>query len=229
MSGSQFNFPKKGYSIAEYSTPGAHSFVVPSGVKEISAIVVGAGGGGGGHTLHYGGGGGGIVQSYLKVTPGETVSIFVGTGGAGGNAFGSGPSSGQDSTLSTTLNILRAKGGLRGGLISASAGGEGSNPDGVAGGDRGASLSVQPDPGGNSIYNTGGAPGLTNVNNFFGGSGGGASYGKGGAGGDGAIGGNPPEDGFPGERGGGGGGSGNNKSGGQGGNGYVVVYYNSGL
>ena len=54
------------------------SWVVPAGVTSIDVVLVGGGGGGGGGN----GGDGGQVSSTLTVTPGETLNVIVGAGGA---------------------------------------------------------------------------------------------------------------------------------------------------
>jgi hypothetical protein len=75
-------------SQAEYTTSGSYTFTVPNYVTKISAVVVGGGGAGGfgpGTPNQYGrgnGAGGGLrwIQD-LPVTPGEEITIEVGTGG----------------------------------------------------------------------------------------------------------------------------------------------------
>jgi hypothetical protein len=93
---------------------------VPQGVTTISVSGCAGGGGGGGSvysnsTNYYGGLGGGAGQSVIKklisVTPGHTLSITIGAGGAGGAAGTNYGSSGGnttivDSTTSTTLLTL---------------------------------------------------------------------------------------------------------------------------
>jgi hypothetical protein len=78
---------------AVYSASG--TFTVPDGVTSVEAIVVG-GGGGGGYAANSGessGGGGAVVRAVSYVTPGETVNVIVGAGGAkassgGASSFG---------------------------------------------------------------------------------------------------------------------------------------------
>jgi hypothetical protein len=89
------------------------TFSVPSGVSVVDVLVVG-GGGSGGYQHAGGGGAGGLVfRPAFPVTPGGTVSVTVGCGGAG--APGSQPTypnrNGQDSVFGT----LTAKGGGQGG------------------------------------------------------------------------------------------------------------------
>lgn len=70
---------------AAYTTPGSYSFIVPAGVTKISIVAIGGGGsGGGGDASYYGAGGGGGALGYVNqvpVTPGETLSVYVGAGG----------------------------------------------------------------------------------------------------------------------------------------------------
>lgn len=66
-----------------YTAPGSYSLVVPAGVTALSAVLV-AGGGGGGYDD--GGSGGNLrYKNNIPVTPGETLTIIVGAGGAGNN------------------------------------------------------------------------------------------------------------------------------------------------
>jgi hypothetical protein len=79
----------------QYTTPGNYSWVAPSGVTSISAIVVGAGAGGqkgncrycgcSGNTFYYsgvGGGAGGLAyKNNITVVPGTSYNVQVGKGG----------------------------------------------------------------------------------------------------------------------------------------------------
>jgi len=70
----------------------AKTFIVPDGVYSILVYVWGAGGGAGGggsQNTTWGaaggaGGSGGFVKAYVKVTPGQKIEAFAGTGGGGG-------------------------------------------------------------------------------------------------------------------------------------------------
>jgi len=116
-----------------YSSPTGTTFVVPAGVTMLGADVWGAGGGGGGLSgtgtnatgcplpqPSRGGGGGGGGGAYARVsipvTPGESLLIFVGTGGNAG-VVGSGGVSG---TLSRILRgatlLVSCPGGTGGGM-----------------------------------------------------------------------------------------------------------------
>ena len=60
----------------ENSTPGTYTFTVPSGVYSLSVDMAGASGG---PSLQSNAGGGGArVQAILKVTPGESLTYYVG-------------------------------------------------------------------------------------------------------------------------------------------------------
>jgi len=87
-----------------FNTPGTHSWTVPACVTSITVDVWAGGGGGGAVWSRYsalangadcesgdeicagagGGGGGGYVRRTYAVTPGQTYTIVVGAGGAGG-------------------------------------------------------------------------------------------------------------------------------------------------
>ena len=77
------------YTSAQTATP----FIIPAGINKIRARVWGGGAGGGAATAapRYGGGAGAYTEAVLTVTPGETLNITVGAGGAaendGGNSF----------------------------------------------------------------------------------------------------------------------------------------------
>ena len=84
------------------------TFSVPSGVTSVDVLVV-AGGGGGGQRHSGGGGAGGLIfRPGFPVTPGGTVSVTVGCGGA---VTGQGGNSGGGSVFGT----LNAQGGGGGG------------------------------------------------------------------------------------------------------------------
>lgn len=84
----------KAITAHSYFTPGTYTFTVPAGVTYISAIMVGGGGGGGtggapigtigpASSAGGGGGGGGLMWvNNLQVNPGDTFTVFVGSGGS---------------------------------------------------------------------------------------------------------------------------------------------------
>ena len=73
------------------------SWIVPTNISSVRAIVIGAGGGSAAYSdgIFSGGGAGAYVENVVSVTPATTMSVVVGTSGAGGNnsAGGNGGSS----------------------------------------------------------------------------------------------------------------------------------------
>lgn len=89
------------------------SFTVPAGITSIRVEAWGAGGAGGGATGNPSAGGGGAGGAYVRnnaiaVTPGNTYTVTVGTGGVG-NTTSNGPSGGS-SWFGTTGTILAVGG-----------------------------------------------------------------------------------------------------------------------
>ena len=156
----------------EYTSPGTNSFVVPEGITQISAVCIGGGGAGGGNvssnTDAAAGGGGGLSYGTFAGTPGETLTIVVGSAGACSSAFASG-TSGGDSQIKRSSTVLLQGGGGGGGTRAT------LDVYGV-GGDGGTSTGTERDGGG-----TGGEGG----NGGGGGGGGGGAAGYSGNGGDG--------------------------------------------
>lgn len=113
LAGVQFGISNSSY----FSASG--NFIVPAGITRVFAKVIGGGGGGGIANTSYrhggGGGGGGVAEGFIAVTPGATMPITVGSGGAGGAAGGS-----------STFGGLSATGGLPGGMGPGGASGIGS-------------------------------------------------------------------------------------------------------
>lgn len=215
------------------------TFTVPAGVTSIVVKAWGAGGGGrcghnGGGAGSQGGGGGAFAQGIIPVTPGQNLTVVVGTGGSGsaggfgggGNGgtgcwagFGGGGLSGIFSgTPTNQANALLIAGGGGGGgnrCSGAGGGGAGGGLTGTtgvpstcgSGGGTGGSQSAGGAAG--AAGGTGGAG--TNGLAISGGSGGNSGGCNGGGGGGGG--------GYYGGGGGGGGNSGGSCSGGGGGGG----------
>lgn len=157
----------------EYRTPAIYSFVVPAGVTSISAVGVGgaASGGGGSPTRGGDGGPGGdlVYANNIPVTPGETLTVQVGSGGIGRAAN---TNTSYDLGNSTTIKrgatiLLRASGGGRSeniGTVGGTGGLGGSgNSNGGGGGGGAAGYAGNGGTGGNGGYTqgtagTGGAP-----------------------------------------------------------------------
>ena len=159
-----------------YNTQGSDTFVVPAGVTSLTFKMWGAGGGGGGGGAAGGtggaGGGGGYITGLISVTPGETLSVYVGGGGSGGlfnnrgnDAGGGGGGGGYSSLYRNTTALAVAAGGAGGGgarvASPGGAGGAGGGTNGVAGtavGNGGAGGAGTPSAGG-SGGTGGGNPG----------------------------------------------------------------------
>ncbi|MCZ7893299.1 DUF2793 domain-containing protein [Agrobacterium salinitolerans] len=120
-----------------YDNAGVYTFVVPDGVYWINARVWGAGGGGGGaansNAVARGGGGGGYAEGWISVTPGQSLPLVVGSGGAGG-VGGSSPQTGADGGTSSVGGIS-ATGGKGGGYSTVGSGVSGGAPGVGLGGD----------------------------------------------------------------------------------------------
>jgi N-acetylneuraminic acid mutarotase len=118
-----------------YNTAGTASYTVPTGISSLTVKAWGAGGGGGGGSGSTGaggsGGGGGFSQSTITVTPGETLTVNVGTAG---KATGSGGGGGGFSALlrSTTYLLQAGGGGGGGGAFGTAAGGNGGPGGGAS-------------------------------------------------------------------------------------------------
>ena len=100
-----------------YTTSGTHSWTCPAGVYSVSAVVVGGGGGAGGGYAMGGGGGGLAYKNNISVTPGQSYTVVVGSGGAGATDDGDSSiwtmalgSDGGDSYFVNTSTV-RATGG----------------------------------------------------------------------------------------------------------------------
>lgn len=104
----------------------SQSYGVPFGYSKIDVFAVGAGGGGGLRSGgDYGAGGGGGYTATVRgatVSPGQTLQIIVGTGGAAGSTGGA----------SYIAGILTAQGGKPGAAADGGAGGSGGGGAGGA-------------------------------------------------------------------------------------------------
>jgi hypothetical protein len=191
---------KTDFSIApgavSYTTAGTYSWTVPAGVTSVSAVLVG--GGSGSYNSVSGRGGDGGALRYindLAVTPGETITVVVGT--AGTNATSAGTQSGGFSSLSrgATELVRAAQGGYitnltpTGTLVAGSTSGAGTGFIGGGTGGNGASSTGGFGGGGAGGYSgNGGSGGAITPGTATGGAGGGgggssSASGTGGAGG----------------------------------------------
>ena len=201
-------------------------FTVPAGVTKIlvTACGGGAGGGGAGWECTGAGGNGGacIIREPFSVTPGQTIGIIIGIGGAGGSNGTSsyGGDSGKAGTATIIGSLVTLPGGDAGntywapGLnanVGAGRGGCGRYPS--------SNFSISSEDGGKGARGTGGFGTYFYPDKPIGGGGGG-SYGNGGSG---AYDSSPATK--PGYGGGGGGGNVTSSSSGpsDGGNGIVII------
>lgn len=159
--------------MASFTSTGTCEWTVPAGVTQVDYLVVG-GGGGGGSWVGGGGGGGGVVEGTSAVTPGDSLSIVVGAGGAGTSSTeGTLQSAGTNGADSVFLT-MRALGGGRGSSYEISAAAPTSGSSG-GGGSSGPSESPTWQRGQVGVPGQGfsGGDGRWG-NNFSGGGGGGA-------------------------------------------------------
>jgi len=114
--------------------PGTYLWTVPAGCYRILVEATGGGGGGAYSSTSSHGGGGGAGGTTIKswdVTPGDVVTVVVGTGGAGG----AGPSDqagadGGNSTVTIGATSIVGNGGQHGGGSSITFGGYGGTGSG---------------------------------------------------------------------------------------------------
>lgn len=189
-----------------FTSQGAGTYTVPSGVTSLTVKMWGAGGGGGGGAATGAGGaggGGGYSTATLTVTPGETLDVYVGGGGGGGSysssgsgAGGGGGGGGYSSLYrGSTLLLLAAGGGGGGGSRVARAGGAGGAGGGTSGVAGTAGYSGNGNGGGGGTSSAGGSGGTSSGNagssgsSLTGGDGAGGSSSTTGADGTGASGG----------------------------------------
>lgn len=173
-----------------YYSATSTTFSVPAGVTSLTVKAWGAGGGGGAGVNSSGvggnGGGGGYAKSVITVTPGETLDVLVGSGGAkaGGNRQG-GDGGGYSSVSRGATFLLQAGGGGGGGGSEGTSSGNGGN-----GGAGGGTSGIAGSNGGNTSSGGGGGGGTTSAGGTAGTTGTGGAAGSSGAanvGGDGGA------------------------------------------
>jgi hypothetical protein len=175
-----FSITLSGPSVQSFTSSG--TFSVPSGITSVDVLVVAGGGGGGAQNSQATGGGGAgglIFRPGFTVTPGGTVSVTVGCGGAGVAPANTG-NTGQDSVFGT----LTAKGG-GGGRAATPANGNGGSGGGASEycSALTAGTATQPtQPGDSGTYGFGNNGGTYSGQGYVAGGGGGAGA-VGGAGG----------------------------------------------
>jgi hypothetical protein len=134
-------------AASTYPTAGTFDYLVPAGIISVTVTVVAGGGGGGGsifsgdgHGGANGGSGGFYSNQTIAVTPGETLSIVVGDGGAGntGGAGTQGTRGGSSSISRGGTPLFTATGGFGGnGVTGDNAPGNTNPPNGSVGGSPG--------------------------------------------------------------------------------------------
>ncbi|WP_410574434.1 hypothetical protein [Amycolatopsis sp. cmx-4-61] len=146
---------------------GVDTYVVPPDVTAISVLAAGAQGSNGGGKNPGAGGPGSSVAADIKVTPGETLSVYVGcSSGAGGFSGGSGGAAGGLECSSAggagggTSNILRSTGAaFLQNVVVAAGGGGGGGTGYFCSTDAGGTGGYGGDPGETGHQPTGGAGG----------------------------------------------------------------------
>ena len=125
-----------GFTYQAFTNLGDCDWVVPTGITTVDYVVI-AGGGGGGVGRGGGGGAGGMLDDSATVTPGGTLTLTVGDGGAGGQNDQRGRD-GQNSVLTGAVGgTVTAIGGGGGGAWRAPGGTNGHGSPGADGGSGG--------------------------------------------------------------------------------------------
>ncbi len=123
------------FNRVKFTTPGGTTWTVPAGVTMVRVKAWGAGGGGGYTGVATGapgaGGAGGYAERTCRVTPGQVINVFIGSGGAGGTSIQFGQA-GTDTAVTVDGVVTRATGG---------AGGQNAPADGIGNGGSGGSPS----------------------------------------------------------------------------------------
>ena len=160
----------------DFTTAATSTWVVPYGVNQITIKVWGGGGGsggGGGNAVGGAGGGGGFVQDTISVTPGESLTVVVGSAGGAGQhdgsfADGSGGGGGGHSAFKRNGTYL---------LIAGGGGGGGSGSEANEGGGAGSGGGTHTSQGVDGVNGSGtgfgnGGSGGTSLAEGLGGTGG---------------------------------------------------------
>lgn len=144
-------------SVISYTAPGTYSFIVPAGITRLKRVRMWGGGGSGGGTdasvssAGAGGGGGGYVETAnVPVTPGASITIIVGAGGA---AVTGAPGLAGGASSMTVSPVLTAGGGGLGGALG---GGISTSPGAGGGASGGNVINLTGGGGGTGLLATGG-------------------------------------------------------------------------
>ena len=190
------NAPAGGFGNMQVFTASG-TFTVPAGVSKVKVTLVGGGGGGGngsgtnGNRGSGGGGGGGAIKVITGLTPGGTVSVTVGAGGASATAGGT-------SSFGAYCSATGGGAGASNAVYVSPNGGVGSGGDLNFYGSGAIQATATYNPGGSSFLggsnytSNSSVPGNGTAGNLYGGGGGGAycsntSTYTGGAGGAGVV------------------------------------------
>lgn len=211
----EFFVPVKPKNRTVYSTPGTYTFTAPEYVTAVHVTMIGAGGGGAGGNnlapqktsltsspiqyynywdLRWGGGGGGggaFFDGWVNVSPGESITVVVPSGGAGGGYarlgwgingttgpsawFGTVEAKGGAGGVAPTDNTATGTGGAGGSASVTGASIGVSGTDGTIGGKQVVALALAD----TFYFPTGGAGGVSGYRAMFasvGGSGGAFTY-----------------------------------------------------
>ncbi len=176
-----FTIALQGPQYQSFTSTGSSNFSVPSGVTAVDVLVVAGGGSGGGSNGQNGtdggggGGAGGLVYApSYPVTPGGTVSVTVGAGGAAPNGYGDTQGQNGGDSVFGSLTANGGGAGARNGQTANNGGSGGAGGYGSNGGE-----TNQPSNGGHptgqGYGNNGGNPGgAPNASPYSGAGGGGA-------------------------------------------------------
>ena len=179
----RITLPDNSHGNQIFTTDG--TWVVPANVNSVNVLVVG-GGGGGGNWAGGGGGGGGVIRDFdighkpFTVIPNSSISITIGAGGLGANAYGTVGTQGGNTSFGTLVALGGGYGGSGPGSNLATGGNGGSGGGAYSTGSSGLGTEAQGEGGGLGYNYGGGAVGPG------GGGGGGAVDGGGSVNGNGA-------------------------------------------
>lgn len=166
----QYNTTNGVYSVVTFNGTGTTTWTVPALVEHVQYLIVAGGGSGGSQGAGGGGGAGGVLTcSTYAVTPGQSMSIVVGAGGASvkalwgingeNSSFGSlianGGGGGGNGSHSYGLPG-GSGGGAAGGGVSTNLGGDGTSGQGYRGGYRPTGLAGTGSGGGGGAGAAGG-------------------------------------------------------------------------
>lgn len=166
-------------TVATFTTVTTTTWTVPANVTSVEVLVV-AGGGGGGRFGGGGGAGGVIYNPNYRVTPGQTITVTVGAGGAGhpGDAQSGGTASnGGNSRFGDLIAIGGGGGGNynQGGATGANAGAAGGSGGGSGSNGNNVNHQLVQVPGGSPTSGQGNRGGFQSPGYGIGGGGGGGA------------------------------------------------------